>query len=77
MEFSHPVLKTEQDNYQQTDDTLLLIIILILIITFTYLFDRYINPFSNNHKKYSQMMDSYINNSQNEFTRYSVSRMMH
>ena len=48
--------------YQQTDNKLLLFIIIISIIIFTYLFDRYVNPFSINHKKYNTIISNYLNN---------------
>lgn len=48
------------DTYVSTNPYLLFIIMIILIIILTYIFDRYINPFSENHAKYNSIISQYI-----------------
>ncbi len=46
-------------DYVSTNTTLLFILLIILIVILTYLFDRFVNPYSKNHSKYSAIIDKY------------------
>ncbi len=47
-------------DYVSTDPILLLILLIMLIIILTCIFDKYVNPYSENHIIISKIISDYI-----------------
>lgn len=47
-------------DYVSTDPIILLILLIMLIIVLTCIFDKYVNPYSENHAKISHLISEKI-----------------